>query len=125
MSATAYARSGPIVQAMAVEPVTRNMGPSLAEVFGKPAAYPGDVLQSELRRMIANLADQLSELAAANVEMRQRLTALEQWNKVLFSTADMDLLGMFLLDNNPLALKLDNVEWTASSDGSHLKLDTE
>jgi hypothetical protein len=43
----------------------------------EPAAYPG-LSDSELRRMIELLADQLSDLAAQNVEMRQRLTALEE-----------------------------------------------
>ncbi len=56
--------------------------PGLSDVEGQAvrherlSAYPG-LTEFELRRMIENLADQVSELAAANVELRQRITAIE------------------------------------------------
>lgn len=82
MSMNRYAGSGPIMAAVLA------MGPELGTSPGvrgsdypvnykrAPAAYPG-LSNDELARMIENLADQVSELAAQNVELRQRLTKLE------------------------------------------------
>lgn len=102
MSMNRYAGSGPIMAGLAAtsawaEPfdgtaVLNVPAAPLTEAHpgGPLTAYPG-LSNDELTRMIENLADQVSELAAQNVELRARLTKLETtpanfitWNQANF-----------------------------------------